>query len=101
MSFIGGSNPVAGVSSAISATTGTVSIDNSSTTPLASSATFTGEWVDVTGYQSLVVAVKADQNSTFTVDGPAVFWLEGETSRNDTEVDARFSLVEYRKPGTE
>lgn len=40
---------------------------NSSTTPLNASATFTGSWVDVSSFDSIVVAVKTDQNGTFTI----------------------------------
>ena len=47
--------------------TSVINDDNSSTTLLANAATFTGEWVDVSGYNSLVVAVKTDQNGTFTI----------------------------------
>lgn len=46
---------------------GTTSTGNATTTPLASGATFTGEWEDVSAYSSVVVAVKADQDGTFTV----------------------------------
>lgn len=45
----------------------TISNANSSATLLASGATFTGTAEDVSGYDSLVVAVKTDQNGTLTV----------------------------------
>ena len=44
-----------------------VSSVNGSIIPLASSGVFTGEWVDATNYASIVVAVKTDQDGTFTV----------------------------------
>lgn len=53
----------------IKSTTGVggVSGGNSSTTPLTNGSTFTGDWEDVSAYGSVVVAVKTDQNGTFTV----------------------------------
>lgn len=56
-----------GYSGGLILTNGKVSAENSSTTPLNSAAVFTGSWVDVTGYQSVVVAVTTDQNGTFTI----------------------------------
>ena len=44
-----------------------VSTLNSTTTLLTASSVFTGAWEDVLNYQSVVVAVKTDQNGTFTV----------------------------------
>ena len=44
-----------------------VSTDNSTTTLLTASSVFTGEWEDVSKYESIVVAVKTDQNGTFTI----------------------------------
>ena len=44
-----------------------VSSDNSNTTLLASSGVFTGEWEDVSDYASLTVAVKTDQDGTYSV----------------------------------
>lgn len=46
---------------------GKISSENSTTSTLASSATFTGTWVDVKNYASVIVAVKTDQDGTFTV----------------------------------
>ena len=40
---------------------------NGSTTPLNSSSTFTGSWEDVGPYDSVVVAVKTDQNGTMQI----------------------------------
>lgn len=45
-----------------------VSSLNSSTTPLNAGATFTGQWEDVTLYESIIIAVKTDQNGTFTIE---------------------------------
>ena len=46
---------------------GKVSTLNSTTTLLTASSTFTGEWEDVGSYDSLTVAVKTDQDGTFTI----------------------------------
>lgn len=45
----------------------TVNSTNSSTTPLTGGATFTGEWTDVSGYNSTMVAVKADADGSYAV----------------------------------
>jgi len=44
-----------------------VSTDNSTETLLTDTSVFTGEWEDVSNYASVVVAVKTDQNGTFSV----------------------------------
>ena len=44
-----------------------VSTTNSSTTALDDTDVFTGDWEDVSAYNSLTVAVKTDQNGTFSV----------------------------------
>lgn len=46
---------------------GIVSTVNSSTTALDDTDVFTGEWEDVSAYNSLTVAVKTDQNGTFSI----------------------------------
>lgn len=46
---------------------GSVSVDNSTTTLLIASSVFTGEWEDVSAYSSLVVAVKTDQDGTYSI----------------------------------
>lgn len=43
------------------------STDNSSTTPLNNGIAFTGTWEDVSKYPSVVLAIKTDQNGTFSV----------------------------------
>ena len=43
-----------------------VSDANSTTTPLAAGATFTGEWEDVSNFPSVIIALKTDQNGTYT-----------------------------------
>lgn len=48
-------------------TLGITSTANSSETLLAASASFTGEWEDVSAYESVVVAVKTDQDGSFTI----------------------------------
>lgn len=47
--------------------TGWVDLNNSSTSPLNAGNTFTGQWTDVSGYSSVVVACRTDQNGTLTV----------------------------------
>lgn len=46
---------------------GTLSILNSTTTPLASGSAFTGTWQDVTQYSSIIVAPKTDQNGYYLI----------------------------------
>lgn len=46
---------------------GYVSLDNSSSTSLTNTGVYTGSWEDVSGYDSVTVAVKTDQNGTFSV----------------------------------
>jgi hypothetical protein len=45
-----------------------VSTDNSTTTSLAGNATYTGTWVDVSGYDSVMTATKADQTGTLYME---------------------------------
>jgi hypothetical protein len=47
---------------------GQVDNSNSSTTPLTSGSTFTGSWVDVSSYSSMVVTAKTDQNGVYTIE---------------------------------
>lgn len=44
-----------------------VSTDNSTILPLDNGLTFTGEWENVGSYDSMTIAVKTDQNGTYTV----------------------------------
>lgn len=44
-----------------------ISTSNSTTTLLTASSVFTGAWEDVSAYESVVVAVKTDQNGIFSV----------------------------------
>jgi hypothetical protein len=46
---------------------GTVSSDNSHSTLITNGSNFTGAWEDVTQYESLIVAVKTDQDGYFEV----------------------------------
>jgi len=50
------------------ATIDKISTDNSSTTPLASLATYTGTWEDCSSYSSIIVSVKSDANGVFYID---------------------------------
>lgn len=52
---------------AVSSTNTEVSTLNSTTTPLDAAATFTGEWEDGLNYPSISLAVRTDQNGTFTI----------------------------------
>lgn len=61
----------------------TVLEGNSTETPLSAGQTFTGEWVDVSGFNSIVGAVKTDQNGEF------IF----EYSTNKLDVDS--TLTRY------
>jgi len=47
--------------------TGTVDTGNSTTTPLNAGATYTGTWIDVSAYTSVVVAIKTDQDGEYSV----------------------------------
>ena len=44
---------------------GTIDSGNSTATLLNAGVTFTGEWMDVSAYDSISIAVKTDQNDTF------------------------------------
>lgn len=46
---------------------GTVLTNNSSSTPLGGAGVFTGAWQDVSGYDSVVVAVKADVDGSYQI----------------------------------
>jgi len=52
---------------------------NSSTTPLDDTDVFTGDWVDTYGYTGVKVAVKTDQNGTYTVQ-----WSPDGTNADST-----------------
>lgn len=45
-----------------------VSTNNSSTSTLTTGTTFTGTWEDVSEYESVIIAVKTDQNGVFYID---------------------------------
>lgn len=47
--------------------TGFISTDNSSSTLLTDTSVFTGTWEDVGAYDSATIAIKTDQNGTFSV----------------------------------
>lgn len=52
---------------AIASGSGNIDADNSTTTLLTAGSTYTGTWVLATGYDSVMVAVKTDQDGTFSV----------------------------------
>ena len=75
-----------------------VSTSNSTTTPLASSATFTGDWEDVARYNSVIVAAKTDLNGTFTVQfSPDGTNIDSTLTRyyrtNQIEAPHRFTIT--------
>lgn len=75
-----------------------VSTSNSTTTLLNAGATFTGEWEDVSAYPSLTVAVKTDQNGTYTVQfSPDGTNADSNLTRyfrtNQIEAPHRFSVT--------
>lgn len=47
---------------------GIIDTGNSSTTPLNAATSFTGAWRDVSGFASITIACKTDQNGTFAVE---------------------------------
>lgn len=65
-SISGGTGP-AEIASAIASGGAVISTENSTTTLLTAGASFTGTWQLCTGYDSVVVAVKSDQNGTYSV----------------------------------
>jgi hypothetical protein len=75
-----------------------ISTDNSSTTPLADAAAFTGEWEDCSLYADVIVAVKADQNGIFYVDfSPDASNVDSTLTKyyNTTDIEAphRFTVT--------
>ena len=68
-------------------TPGIIDSGNSSTTALNDTQVFTGEWVDVSAYNSIVVAVKTDQDGTFSV----------QYSTDQTNIDS--TLTRYYRTG--
>lgn len=60
-------NVIDPASTAAAASTGTTDSNNSTSTALSAGGTFTGEWVNAEAYNSIVVAVKTDQNGYFQV----------------------------------
>mgnify|MGYP000076404227 CR=1 FL=1 len=59
-------SPSASSGQSSGATPNTINSQNSTAAPLAAGATFTGEWVDATLYDSVVIAVKTDQNGSYS-----------------------------------
>lgn len=71
----------------VSKITGYISSDNSTTTLLTNGSTYTGTWEDVGEYNNVVVAVKTDQNGTYSI----------QFSPDGTNVDS--TLTRYYKAG--
>lgn len=57
-----------GSSSSAGGVTGTINNENSSSTLLTNGSVFTGDWVDVSTYPTLIVSVSTDQNGTYGVE---------------------------------
>ena len=73
--------PANGNNGLVTISPGHVSTDNSTTTPLAGGAIFTGTWEDITNFGIVVITVKTDQESA--TDGLMV-----EFSSDGTNVDS-------------
>lgn len=62
---------------------GNILTSNSTSTPLAASSTFTGQWVDVSAYESIVLAVSTDQDGTYQIQfSPDGTNIDSTLSRN-------------------
>ena len=77
---------------------GFISTLNSTDTLLTSGTTFTGDWEDVTGYPSVVIAVKTDQNGTYAIQfSPDGENVDGNLTRyyrtNQIEPPHRFTVT--------
>jgi hypothetical protein len=84
---------------------GIVVSENSSTTPLNAGATFTGEWVDVSAFSTVTVAISTDQHCTYVaqfspdgtnIDSPLTrYYVVGKINAPDPFVVLRkyFRLV--------
>ena len=77
---------------------GIVSDINSTTTLLTASSSFTGEWVDVATYNSVIVAVNTDQNGSFAVEfSPDGVNIDSTLTRyyrtNQIEAPHRFTVT--------
>lgn len=68
---------------------GTIDSGNSTTTPLAGSGTFTGTYVDLKDYASIVVSIFADQSSA--TDGVKFQWSSNGTNL-DIEETSEFTI---------
>ena len=74
------------------------STDNASTTLLTDTSVYTGTWEDVSEYDSLTVAVKTDQNGTFTVQF-SPDWVNQDSTltryyrTNQIEAPHRFTIT--------
>lgn len=62
---------------------GHVCAENSTSTPLGISETYTGEWQDTINYSSIVIGVNTDQNSA--TDGLEIQWSADGTTVHDTD----------------
>jgi hypothetical protein len=78
--------------------TGHLEAANSSTSILTAGSTFTGEWVDVGNHTGVTVAVKTDQNGTYTVQfSPDGVNIDSTLTRyyriDQIEVPHRFTIT--------
>lgn len=67
---------------------GHVCVDNSSSTPLGISATFTGDWQDTLDYTEIIVSISTDKDSA--TDGLVIQWSADGITVNETDV---FSIL--------
>lgn len=79
-------------------TINTVSTANGTTSLLAAGATYTGTWEDVSRHPSMVLAVKTDQNGTYTIQfSPDGVNVDATITRyyrtNQIEVPHRFTVT--------
>ena len=75
-----------------------VSTDNSTTTPLSSGTTYTGTWEDCSNFESVVVAVKTDQDGTYAIEfSPDGINIDSSLTRyyrtNQIEPPHRFTVT--------
>lgn len=82
------------------ASSGIISDTNSSTEALTAGSTFTGDWVDVTSYNSIVVSVKTDRNGSFRVQySPDANNVDSTLTRyyRTTKIEAPHRFTNTRK----
>jgi hypothetical protein len=74
--------------------------ENGSTEPLTSGSVFTGDWVQVSDYPSITIAVKTDQNGVFTIQfSPDKVNIDSTLTRyyRTTQIEAPHRFTVTRK----